>query len=73
MSKLWEIEGAKQVDFTVVAMRDEEPLWWQDDARKLLRNDPASWKSMVNAMLRAGLLKSGSPEQFYTDEIVARL
>jgi NitT/TauT family transport system substrate-binding protein len=73
MSKLWEIEGAKQVDFTVVAMRDEEPLWWQDDARKLLRNDPASWKSMVNAMLKAGLLKSGSPEQFYTDEIVARL
>ena len=73
MSKLWEIEGAKQVDFTVVAMRDEEQMWWQDDTRKLLRNDPASWKSMVDAMLKAGLLKSGSPGQFYTDEIVARL
>ena len=73
MGKLWEIEGAKQVDFTVVAMRDEEHLWWHDDTHKLLRNDPASWKSMVDAMLKAGLLKSGSPEQFYTDEIVARL
>lgn len=73
MSKLWEIEGAKQVDFTVVAMRDEEHLWWHDDARKLLRNDPVSWKSMVDAMLKAGLLKSGAPGQFYTDDIVAKL
>ena len=73
MSKLWEIEGAKQVDFTATAMRDEEHLWWQDDTRKLLRNDPMSWRSMVEAMIKAGLLKSGTPEQFYTDAIVARL
>ena len=73
MSKLWEIEGAKQVDFTVTAMRDEERLWWHDDAKRLLKNDPAVWQSMVEAMLKAGLLKSGTAGQFYTDEIVARL
>ncbi len=73
MSRLWEIEGARQVDFTVVAMRDEEHLWWHDDTRKLLKNDPASWRSMIGAMLKAGLLKSGSPDQFYTDEIIAKL
>jgi ABC-type nitrate/sulfonate/bicarbonate transport system substrate-binding protein len=73
MSKLWEIEGAKQVDFTVTAMRDEEHLWWHDDPKKLLKNDAAVWKSMVEAMIKAGLLKSGTPGEFYTDEIVARL
>jgi NitT/TauT family transport system substrate-binding protein len=73
MAKLWEIEGARQVDFTVKAMRDEEALWWQDDSSRLLKNDPASWKSMIDAMLKSGLLKSGSPEQFYTDAITSRL
>ena len=73
MAKLWDIEGAKQVDFTVKAMRDEEALWWQDDNARLLKNDPASWKSMTDAMLKAGLIKSGSPAQFYTDAITARL
>jgi hypothetical protein len=73
MAKLWEIEYAKQVDSTAKAMRDEEALWWQDDSSKLLTNDPASWKSMVDAMSRAGLIKSGTPTQFYTDAITARL
>ena len=73
MAKLWEIEGVKQVDFTVTAMRDEEALWWRDDAKQLLKNDPAVWKSMTDAMLQAGLLKSGTPQQFYTDEIVSKL
>jgi hypothetical protein len=72
-AKLWDIEGAKQVDFTVKAMRDEEVLWWHDDTSQLLKNDPESWKSMVDAMVKAGLLKSGSPSQFYTDEIVSKL
>lgn len=72
-AKLWDIEGAKQVDFTVKAMRDEEVLWWHDDASKLLKNNPASWRSMVDAMLKAGLLKAGTPSQFYTDEIVTKL
>ncbi len=73
MAKSWEIEGAKQVDFTVKAMRDEEALWWHDDTSKLLKNDPAAWKSMVDAMLKAGLIKSGTPGQFYTDAITSRL
>ena len=73
LAKSWEIEGAKQVDFTAKGMRDEEVLWWQDDQSKLLKNDPASWASMVDAMLKAGLLKSGTPSQFYTDDIVAKL
>ena len=73
MSKLWEIDGAREIEPTVVAMRDEEHLWWQDDTSKLLRNDPAAWKSMVDATLKAGLLKSGTPEQFYTNAIAARL
>jgi NitT/TauT family transport system substrate-binding protein len=72
-ANLWDIEGAKQVDFTVKAMRDEEVLWWHDDTSQLLKNDPESWKSMVDAMVKAGLLKSGSPSQFYTDEIVSKL
>ena len=73
MAKQWDIEGAKQVDFTIKAMRDEEALWWQDDATKLLKNDPVAWKSMTDAMLKAGLIKSGAPAQFYTDAITARL
>jgi NitT/TauT family transport system substrate-binding protein len=73
MSKLWEIEGAKEVNFTVKAMRDEEQLWWRDNAAMLLKNDPASWKSMVDLMVKVGLIKSGQPSQFYTDDIVARL
>jgi len=73
MSKLWEIEGAKQVDFTVKAMRDEEVLWWQDDPSLLLKNNAASWKSMVDLMVKVGLIKSGTPSQFYTDQIVSKL
>lgn len=74
MAKLWEIEGARQVDFTVKAMRDEEALWWHDDTSKLLKNEPASWKSMVESMVKVGLLKGGmAPEQFYTDAITAKL
>ena len=73
MSKLWEIEGAKQVDFTVKAMRDEEALWWRDDPSQLLVNDAASWRSMVDGMVKVGLIKSGKPEQFYTDEIIRRI
>ena len=67
IAKLWEVEGAKEVDFTVKAMRTEEPLWWQDDTNKLLKNDPVSWKTMIEAMTKAGFLKSGKPEDFYTD------
>lgn len=73
MGKQWEIEGIKELAFTLKAMRDEEQLWWQDDNAKLFKNDAASWKSMVDSMLKVGLLKSGTPSQFYTDEIVAKL
>ncbi len=73
IAKLWEVEGAKQVDFTVKAMHTEEQLWWQDDTSKLLKNDPVSWKTMIEAMIKAGFLKSGKPEDFYTDEITSKL
>ena len=69
----WEVEGATQVDFTVKAMRTEEPLWWQDDNSKLLKNDPVSWKTMIEAMVKTGSLKSGKPEDFYTDAITSKL
>ena len=73
IAKLWEVEGAKEVDFTVKAMRTEEPLWWQDDTSKLLKNDPISWKIMIEAMTKAGFLKSRKPEDFYTDAITSKL
>ena len=73
VAKLWEVEGASQVEFTAKAMRVEEQLWWQDDTRKLLKNDPVSWKTMIEAMISAGFLKSGKPEDFYTDAIVSKL
>jgi NitT/TauT family transport system substrate-binding protein len=73
IAKLWEVEGAKEVDFTGKAMRTEEPLWWQDDTSKLLKNDPISWKIMIEAMAKAGFLKSGKPEDFYTDAITSKL
>ena len=73
LSRQWEVEGAKQVDFTVKAMRDEEALWWQDNPTLLLKNDAASWNSMVDGMAKVGLIKSGKASQFYTDEIVSRL
>ena len=73
VAKLWEVEGASQVDFTAKAMRVEEQLWWQDDTSKLLKNDPVSWKTMIEAMVSAGFLKSGKPEDFYTDAIVSKL
>jgi NitT/TauT family transport system substrate-binding protein len=69
----WEVEGANQVDFTVKAMRTEEPLWWQDDTSKLLKNNPVSWKTMIEAMVKTGSLKSGNPDDFYTDAITAKL
>ena len=53
-------------------MRVEEQLWWQDDTSKLLKNDPVSWKTMIEAMISAGFLKSGKPEDFYTDAIVVQ-
>lgn len=73
VAKQWEVEGAKNVNFTVKAMRDEEVLWWQDDTSKLLKNDAASWKSMTEAMIKAGLLKAGQASDFYTDAIVSQL
>jgi hypothetical protein len=73
IAKLWEVEGAKQVDFTVKAMHTEEQLWWRDDTSKLLKNDPVSWKTMIEAMIKAGFLKSGKPEDFYTDAITSKL
>jgi hypothetical protein len=54
-------------------MHTEEQLWWQDDTSKLLKNDPVSWKTMIEAMIKAGFLKSGKPEDFYTDEITKKL
>jgi hypothetical protein len=48
-------------------------LWWQDDTSLLLKNNAASWKSMVDLMVKVGLIKSGTPSQFYTDEIVSKL
>ena len=70
MAKLWEIEEAKNIGFAVVAMRNEEPLWWHDDTSKLLKNDPATWKSMIDGMVKAGLLKPDfTPDRVYTDEI----
>ena len=73
LAKLWEVEGAKQVDFTAKAMRVEEQLWWQSDTSKLLKNDPVSWKTMIEAMVSAGFLKAGKPEDFYTDAITSKL
>ena len=73
IAKHWEVEGAKNIDFTAKAMRDEEVLWWQDDTSKLLKNNPTSWKSMVDAMLKAKLLTTGSPSDFYTDVIVSQI
>jgi ABC-type nitrate/sulfonate/bicarbonate transport system substrate-binding protein len=74
MAKLWEIEEAKNIAFAVKAMRNEEPLWWHDDTSKLLKNDASSWKSMIDGMTKAGLLKGGfTPDRFYTDEITNRL
>jgi len=73
VGKFWEVEGASNVDFTVKSMRDEEALWWQEDARKLLKNDPDSWKSMVDAMKKAGLLSSGSASDFFTDKITSQI
>ena len=74
MAKLWEIEEAKNVAFGIKAMRNEEQLWWHDDSSRLLKNDPATWKSMVDGMAKAGLLKPGfGPESFYIDEITKRL
>jgi NitT/TauT family transport system substrate-binding protein len=73
IAQYWEVEGAKQVDFTVQAMRTEEPLWWQDDTSKLLKNDPVSWKTMIEAMVKTGSLKAGEPKDFYTDAITSKL
>jgi len=74
MAKLWEIDEAKNIAFAVKAMRNEEPLWWHDDTSKLLKNDAASWKSMIEGMTKAGLLKGGlAADRFYTDEITNRL
>lgn len=74
MAKLWEIDEAKNIAFAVKAMRNEEPLWWHDDTSKLLKNDAATWKSMIDGMTKAGLLKGGlAADRFYTDEITNRL
>ena len=74
MAKNWEIEEAKNIAFAVKAMRNEEPLWWHDDTSKLLKNDASTWKSMLDGMTKAGLLKPGlTPDRFYTDEVTAKL
>jgi hypothetical protein len=74
MAKLWEIEEAKNIGFAVIAMRNEEQLWWHDDTSKLLKNDPATWKSMIDGMVKAGLLKPDfTPDRVYTDEITNKL
>jgi len=74
MAKHWEIEEAKNIAFAVKAMRNEEPLWWHEDTSKLLKNDAATWKSMIDGMIKAGLLKPGfSPDRLYTDEITSKL
>jgi NitT/TauT family transport system substrate-binding protein len=74
MAKVWEIEEAKNIGFAVTAMRNEEPLWWHDDTSKLLKNDPATWKSMIDGMVKAGLLKPDfTPDRVYTDEITNKL
>lgn len=74
MAKLWEIDEAKNIAFAVKAMRNEEPLWWHDDTAKLLKNDASTWKSMIDGMTKAGLLKGGlAADRFYTDEITNRL
>jgi hypothetical protein len=38
-----------------------------------LKNDPVSWKTMIEAMVKTGSLKAGEPKDFYTDAITSKL
>ena len=73
MGEQWDIAGIQNLDFTTIALTEEEKLWWRDDPSMLLKNDAESWANMVNLMKQVGQLDAGEPTDFYTNAITGIL
>ena len=73
MLEEYEILGARDLEFTVKAMREEEPLWFAEGAENLLRNVPSRWESITNGLIAAGFVKPVDPATLYTNSFIDKV
>jgi NitT/TauT family transport system substrate-binding protein len=73
MLEHYEILGARDLDYTVRAMREEEPLWFAEGKANLMRNVPARWDSITNGLINAGFVKPVDPASLYTNTFIDKV
>ncbi len=69
----YDILGARNREFTLKAMREEETLWLSEGVGNLLRNLPARWQSITNGLVKAGLVGPTDAESNYTNAFIDKV
>lgn len=69
----YDILGAKNREFTLKAMREEETLWLSEGEGNLLRNIPARWQSITDGLVKAGLVGPTDAESNYTNAFIDKV
>ncbi|MCH8113302.1 MAG: ABC transporter substrate-binding protein [Proteobacteria bacterium] len=69
----FDILGAKDKEFTMKAMREEETLWLTEGAANVLRNVPARWQSITDGLVKAGLVGPTDAESNYTNVFIDKV
>lgn len=69
----FDILGAKDKEFTMKAMREEEALFLSEGASNVLRNIPARWQAITDGLVKAGLVGPTDAESNYTNAFIEKV
>lgn len=69
----FKILGAKDKEFTKLAMREEEALFLTEGRGNVLRNIPARWQSITDGLVKAGLVGPANAESNYTNVFIDKV
>lgn len=69
----YDILGAKNRDFTLLAMREEEQLFLSEGEGNLLRNIPARWQSITDGLVKAKIVQPVAADANYTNAFIEKV
>ena len=69
----YDILGAKNRDFTLLAMREEEQLFLSEGEANLLRNLPARWQSITDGLVKAKIVQPVMADENYTNAFIEKV
>ena len=69
----YDILGARNREFTLKAMREEETLWLSEGEGNLLRNIPARWQAITDGLVKAGIVQPVMAEANYTNAFIEKV